>query len=367
MMKKHQNSLLIYLCIAPLTLMARERPSVVGEFLTLPVGERAVGMGEVGVALSADASGLFWNPATLINTPRTSLVMGRVPYFDGAAQDHLLISRAVGAGVFGAGYGSFSHGTFDGSDLDGFPTETLKPVDTEIALGYARYFPSVPFLAGHTWGVSAKNISSRLQNTAQTYSWDMGILSRPYWGNRLRWGVSSMNNSGSLQYNEEREVLPRTTRWGAVWTPKDRWVAATDLVKGTDEPIALNAGLEYAAPVTSSIIVFTRAGYTTTQNSLNGLRLGFGLGMKNIRIDYSFRFSENETATHGLGLTLEWDERGKGLPPALQAKIDRGNKQIDMGQYPEAVLTFHDAIKTDFSCQEARDGLERAYRLMQGR
>jgi hypothetical protein len=360
--------LFLILCLLTLSnLEARERPSVVGEFLTLPSGERAVGMGEVGAALPEDASGLFWNPATLVMAPRTSLVIGRVPYADGAAQDHFLLSRAVGAGVIGAGYGAFNHGSIEGSDLDGFPTDTLTPVDSQFALGYARYFPAVPLLAGHTWGVSGKYISSRLQNTAQTYSWDVGVLSPLYWKNRVRWGASSINNGGSLQYNEEREPLPRTTRVGAKWTPGNRWVAATDLVKGQDEPLAVSAGVEYAAPLTSSLTAFTRAGYTTTQESLDGLRLGFGVGIKNLRVDYSFRFSENETATHGLGLTLEWDERKKGLPPALQAKIDQGNTLIETGQYPEAVLTFHDAIKTDPRCQEARDGLERAYRLMQGR
>ncbi|MBL8024108.1 MAG: PorV/PorQ family protein [Elusimicrobia bacterium] len=361
-------NLFMLLCVfAVASLHAKGRASVVGEFLTIPFGERAVGMGETGAALPEDASGLFWNPATLVRAPRTSLVIGRVPYAEGAAQNHFLVSRAVGAGVFGAGYGSFSHGTIEGSDLDGFPTNTLKPLDSQIALGYARYFPAVPFLAGHIWGVSGKYIYSRLENTAKTYTWDVGILSPAYWKNRLRWGASSVNNGGALQYNDDREALPRTTRVGAVWTPLNRWVAATDLVKGTDEPLAVSAGVEYGAPLTSSLTFFTRAGYTTTHESLDGLRLGFGLGMKNLRVDYSFRFNENETATHGLGLTLEWDERKKGLPPALQAKIDRGNKLVETGQYPEAVLTFHDAIKTDSRCQEARDGLERAYRLMQGR
>lgn len=351
----------------PLGLLAEGKSSVVAEFLTLPVGERAVGMGEAGAALSTDATALFWNPASLMQTPRTSVALGRVPYSDGAAQDHLAGSRAIGTGVMGVGYGAFTHGSIEGSDPDGFSTGGLTPRENQIILGYARQFPAIPFLAGHGWGLAVKQVSSKLENTAETYSWDMGLLSKPYREGRFRWGFSSMNNGGALKYNEEREPLPRTTRAGAVWTPVPQWIAAADFVKRTNAPIFWAGGVEYAKRVGTSLRVFTRAGYSTEEKSPNGLRLGLGVGVKNLRVDYFYRLNEAETATQGVGLTFEWDERGKGLPPALQARIDRGNRLIETGQYPEAVIAFHDALKTEPTCQEARDGLERAYRLMQGR
>jgi Flp pilus assembly protein TadD len=84
-------------------------------------------------------------------------------------------------------------------------------------------------------------------------------------------------------------------------------------------------------------------------------------------MNYFYRFSEEDFGTQGIDLTLAWSERGRGLPPALQALVEKGNALMERGQYPEAVLKFHEALKASPTCQEARDGLERAYRLMQGR
>ncbi len=43
-------------CALTLSLAAKDRPSVVGEFLALPYGERAIAMGEAGGALATDVT-----------------------------------------------------------------------------------------------------------------------------------------------------------------------------------------------------------------------------------------------------------------------------------------------------------------------
>jgi hypothetical protein len=324
-------------------------------------------MGESGAASVADATALFWNPASLLRAPRTSVVVGRVPYLDGAAKDHLAVSRAIGQGVLAVGLGSFSHGTFTGTDVEGYPADTLEPKDSQMVLGYARQFSAFPWLAGYGGGASVKQVSSQLSNTAKTYCWDVGLLSKGYRDGRLRWGFSSLNNGGKLQYNQESEPLSRTLRAGTVWAPAAPWTVSADIVKRTGQPLALAGGAEYSKILGNTVRVFSRGGYTTEQESLNGLRLGLGFEFKSFQMNYAYRFTEDESASHGIELTFQWDERGKGLPPALQSLIDRGNSYVESGRYPEAVVVFYDALKMEPACRPARDGLERAYRLMQGR
>jgi tetratricopeptide (TPR) repeat protein len=96
---------------------------------------------------------------------------------------------------------------------------------------------------------------------------------------------------------------------------------------------------------------------------------GWGLGPPGriSRIDYSFRFVQESEAAHSLGLSLHFDAPEKSLPPALQALVDRGNRQLKMNQYPEAVLTFEEALILSPSCPPAWEGLELARQRMGGR
>ncbi len=65
-------ALAFLICISPLNLMAESyfNKEAIGttsaDFLNLPIGARAAAMGGAYTAISEDASGIFWNPAGLV-------------------------------------------------------------------------------------------------------------------------------------------------------------------------------------------------------------------------------------------------------------------------------------------------------------
>lgn len=343
-------------------------PAASAGFLDFPLAARGVAMGETGVALADDAGALFRNPATLDFLPRMSGAAGRALYLD-AAHDYAAFARNLGTrGSAGLGFSVLSYDALETSDVEGSPTGSVAPREWQMVAGYGRRLRGPSWLAGHGWGVNGKWISSTLDNTAQTVAVDAGFLSRP--AERWRWGMALTNVGPGLTRGDTTEPLPRAFRMGAAWTPISSWTMTSDVrwTKGTD-PI-LGGGVERAWVYSSQSMAFARAGYTGQDfrtEPLSGLRMGFGATWKKIRIDYSFRFVEESAAAHAVSLALHFDAPGKSLPPALQALVDRGNRQLKLNQYPEAVLTFEEAIILSPACSPAWEGLEQARQRMGGR
>lgn len=338
------------------------------DFLGFPIGPRTVAMGETGAASADDAGSLFWNPAALDFLPRMSGAAGRALYLD-AAHDFAAFTRNLNTrGSAGIGLSLLSYDPLETSNIEGSPTGSLEPREWQLLAGYGRRLRGPSWLAGHGWGVGVKWISSTLGDTDQTTALDAGFLSRP--ADRWRWGMAITNVGRGLKRGDTVEPLPRALRLGAAWTPNSSWTVNSDLRWGKEIDPVVGGGVEYARVFSPQKTLFVRGGYTSEDfrtEPWNGLRMGFGTTWKNLRIDYSFRFVQESEAAHSLGLSLHFDAPEKSLPPALQALVDRGNRQLKMNQYPEAVLTFEEALILSPSCPPAWEGLELARQRMGGR
>ncbi len=338
------------------------------DFLNFPVGSRSVALGETGAAFAEDAGALFWNPGALDFLPQTSFSAGRTLLLD-ASHDFAAFSRNLGTfGSAALGTSVLTYDPLESVNAEGSPTGTISPREWQAVAGFGRRFRGPALFAGYGWGMSGKWVSSNLDGTAQTAAFDAGILSRPtdHW----RWGMGMANLGRGLKREGTTEALPRSFRAGTVWTPNRAWTTTVEARWTKDADPVLGAGVEYARPAASQSAFFVRGGYTTEEfktNPTNGLRLGFGAGWKNLRVDYSFRFVQESAASHALSLALRLDAPGKSLPPALQALVDRGNHQLKMNQYPEAVLTFEEALRLDPACPPAWEGMEQARQRMGGR
>lgn len=81
------------------------------QFLRLPAGARAAALGQAGVAAAVDASGIFWNPASIVRTTgRRNLFFGHTEYAAGIDVEHAAYhthghtwSWGVSAGVLRSG------------------------------------------------------------------------------------------------------------------------------------------------------------------------------------------------------------------------------------------------------------------------
>jgi hypothetical protein len=337
------------------------------DFLNLPVGSRSVALGETGVAFAEDAGSIFWNPGSMDFLPRTSFAAGRALYLD-ASHDLAAMTRSLGtAGTAGFGVSVLSYDPLSTVNVEGSPTGTLTLQEWQAVAGFGRRLRGPALLAGGGWGVSGKWISSDLDGTVQTLALDTGFLSRPT--ERWRWGIALTNMGRGLKRGETTESLPGTVRLGTAWSPSPAWTATSDLHWTKNKDLVLGTGVEFAHPVTPHSTFFARGGYTTDEiqtDPMNGLRMGFGALWKNIQVDYSFRFIQESAAAHALSLSFRLDTPETTWPPAIQNVVDRGQHQLKMNQYPEAVLTFDEALRLSPTCTPAWEGLEQARQRMGG-
>ena len=113
-------------------------------FLTIAPDSRASGMGDLGVATSADAFSLNWNIAKLSDIQgNAGLSLGYTPWLKKLVDD---INLAYLTGyyrldenqVFGAGLRYFSLGYLDFTDADGGILKAFRPYEFSLDAGYSR-------------------------------------------------------------------------------------------------------------------------------------------------------------------------------------------------------------------------------------
>ncbi len=99
---KHLKDISGGLFLSLTLLMAFPQPSTAiskyaGEFLSLGVGARPMGMGGAYVAISDGASAIYWNPAGLANTARRQILFMHAESFGGLVrQDYLGFALPLG-------------------------------------------------------------------------------------------------------------------------------------------------------------------------------------------------------------------------------------------------------------------------------
>lgn len=354
---------------------AQEHTSMSAEFLTWAVGARSAALGNADVCLGDDALALFSNPARLARSPWGSSALGRTPRTDMAALDHAAISHNFGRnGAVAVGATFVSYGDIPATDVEGFNTGNLSPQESQVTAGYARHLPPWPVLGGVAVGGAVKTISSKLVNTARTTAIDLGLISPPYRGGKLTAGFALSNWGPGLTYTNMQEPLPLTARLGLAYQWSPRWMTLGQVFRrrGMTSNSWTNAvalGVEYKKTLNEVLALAFRSGYNGEQtgtNAWSGTSLGMGLVWRRLRLDYFARGFVGDALTQGMTVGFQWAEKGRGLPPVIQSLVDRGNRQVEEGQYPEAVLTFFEALKINPATPEAREGLERAHGLMTG-
>lgn len=344
--------------------------SSTAEFLNFPVGARAVSLGDAVTASPDDAATLFLNPAGLTRLAPYSAVLGRTPYLDSSAHDYWAVSYKGGPrGSWGLGMTSFSAGDIQTFDRSGFALGSTSPADWQGVLGYGRSLPGPAWLAGYSVGGAVKYVSSSLIHTAHSYSGDLGLLSPGYGKGRWGWGMSVTNVAGSLTYDKVSEPLPRMVRWGMAWRARPSLVATADISRLRGESPFLALGSEYHWSLRNQSSLVFRGGFNGRQGEEaagDGVNVGMGFAWSGWRFDYTYRGLTLEEPTQAITLSVAFNPKGRVLPAPVQKLVDEGNRLVEEGQYPEAVLVFDQALGLSSDCREAEEGLLRAHRLMSG-
>jgi hypothetical protein len=287
-------------------------------FLTIPVGPRATGMGGAFVAVSDDATSAFWNPGGLSRTPRTELAITHAEWLVNTDLNWIGLvfkmdeNNAVSLAINQLDYGQeeiTNHLAQDGTG------EFWKAQDISISLSYARNLTD-----RFSIGLTAKYISQTIWNESATaWALDVGLLFfTPLEGLRLGMNISNFgtemkldgddlllpadvdpanagNNSNiSSKLATESWPLPLQFSVGmgydVFYSDEWRWVLAADALVPNNQTTYGNVGTE----LMWNRIISLRVGYTSLfkEAAQEGLTAGVGLqydfGGFFAKIDYSY-------------------------------------------------------------------------------
>ncbi len=211
--------------------------------LKIPVGPRAIAMGQAFVAVANDANAIYWNPAGLRQLGGVHLTAQydvfietvRYQYFAGATK----LGNDAAIGLAGK---LLSTGSENEIDAGGNPTgntfnESYMDIDLAGAYKLSYYFDV---------GLTAKYISKNLAGTtASTFAADFGVMYKtpiPH----LTAGLNIQNIGPGLKFVQTADPLPMNVKIGLAYKMfDDNFTVAYDMNFPNDNAVSANVGGEY--------------------------------------------------------------------------------------------------------------------------
>ncbi|RLD18517.1 MAG: hypothetical protein DRI36_01190 [Caldiserica bacterium] len=345
-----------------------------GEIVTIPVGARQVGMGEVGV-VNKDGSSIWWNPAGLgYIAENGDIEITHLGMYEGMNADFIsgsipLKGEIKEFGVIGVGLGILDIGEIKKYTSSGYENGEMNLRTKVMKIGYGRK------LVGERnelrIGLGIKSIQDDL---GEAKGKGMGIdigwiykLEGGGWsgGEPVEVGMSLQNLGGKLQYENESYPLPQIIRIGLRWG-KDIGICDIDteielMKEGTLS--AFKAGVEFKIKKIFSL----RMGYKSTGNTdiSDGLRIGFGVNILNVNLDYAYSGYGELGVVHRISIGIKFGKvldiegiKAGGIDP--KEAFRRGMKYYEEGKYAEAVLEFNKVLEVEPMNEEAFEMMKKA-------
>src|SRR5258706_14613795 len=255
-----------------------------GTILNIPVGVRAIGMGEAYTAQADDVSSLYWNPAGIafLNQSQASFMYNQ--YVKDLTYQNASVAVPLEYGGIGASLSYLSYGHIQGYDAAGNAAGDVNAHSGVATLGGG--------VLGNNWaaGVNVKGVQESLADVPATgVAADLGatlVFPTEVHGATLRGAFAVRNLGKGLKYIDQTDPFPRQWRIGvaAVHMMNQRLNVSLDYGQERDSSGAAYAGAEYwVIPH-----VALRAGYAGSDTEGAGVRAGIGLKLKDISFDYAF-------------------------------------------------------------------------------
>ncbi|MGF1671403.1 MAG: PorV/PorQ family protein [Balneolaceae bacterium] len=287
------------------------------QFLRIPVGARASGMGGAIAADVKDASAMYWNPAGLADIKSNEIMVEYADWFLDINHNYVGIAIPTKTGVAGLHLIALTMGEFEETTFD-LPEGTGRTFDAYMisaGVSYAAYlFPK--FRLGGT----VKFVHEKIFDTsASSFAFDIGtIYDLPFFG--LRFGVSLTNFGPKMNLDGDGLILPvdvdrgssgnfisdgklRTDdfelplmlRGGLAWDPyKNDRIRTTITVDGTspnDNVQSVSVGGEIAL-LNELFVVRGGAPFLGLRDRVQefnlGLGINYGFNDLNLRFGYAF-------------------------------------------------------------------------------
>ncbi len=307
-MRRRRSSAVVALAIALGILIAGDLDAQSGlategaPFLLIPVGARALGMGQAVVADLPGTEAVWWNPAALARAEKREVAVHHYQSFVGTGDAVSLLFPSSRLGVLTGSVYILNFGEQAIVDPNNFPIGSLLPRNFVYAATY-----STPIGSRINAGVTFKVVQLRVdcsgscagvpEVSASTSAIDLGAqyeLSRRL---PISLGVAVRHLGVDLQINDRDQADPLPTRIqiGAASriTHIARYIKNTelrvtaDLIDELDVP---SPAARFGADLTWRQRVHLRGGYVFEESEASGPSIGFGLSVGGLYVDLARLF-----------------------------------------------------------------------------
>lgn len=304
------------------------------QLLKIGVGSRAVAMGEAFVSQANDISGVYWNPAGLVEARNREAMFMHSNWLASMRFDFAGIIFPMGQNA-----GSIAlFATMLSTPEDIVRTaympegtgETFQAMDMVAGLAYARKFTdrlnigmNIKYIRQSIWKMHGNTLAIDFGSIYQTDFKNLRVgISISNFGPALGIGGQSASlfidpnpdfqgeYPAKAELQAEKWELPLIFRYGIsmnlVKLPKSRLTLASDLTHSNDVSEFVNVGGEYAVREK----IFLRAGYRGLgmAEAEGGITAGAGFtwnpGSSRLRINYAFVYYGRLEATHRYDLAV---------------------------------------------------------------
>jgi len=205
-------------------------------FLRISPDARSGGMGDVGIATSADANSAFFNVAkTPFGKNKTSIAVSYTPWLSDLKLNDVYLASLSGyhqiddMQAITASVRYFSLGNIQFTDFTGNPLQSFRPREFSIDAGYSRKLSSKIGL-----GIALRYISSDLAGgtvNGVTYKKGSSVAGDIHFfykgtkesGNGFDWGATLSNLGSKISYTNDatqKDFIPANLGIGAAYNKK---------------------------------------------------------------------------------------------------------------------------------------------------
>lgn len=278
-----------------------------GQFLKLPVGAKAIGMGEAYTAIADDANAIYYNVAGIARLEKKSAELmyskyvEETSYFWGGVA--MPISETIGTIGFGLQY--FSAGDIDKTDIRAAKTGTFSPYDSAFNFAYARHLMGQE----NSVGLNIKIINSKIEDSATTFAVDLGLQTQRFMEGKLLLGFAVQNLGGSLKFEKESDNLPILIKLGSGYKVMENWTTSLDIIFPEDNSPTAAIGSDYKHMINEDMSLSGRFGYNSRGRKVegfNGITVGFGFGFQVFAFDYAWMPLGDLGSTHRVSLGVKF-------------------------------------------------------------
>ncbi|HRY29817.1 MAG TPA: PorV/PorQ family protein [Elusimicrobiota bacterium] len=259
--------------------------SASAQFLKLPTDTRGAAMGEAFGAAATGAASQFWNPAGLVHADALDVNFTHVVMLDDMAYSSLGAATGLkNNGAIALQLSGLTQPAIDVYDvMESRTGSTITPSDQMIAIGLAKRIKRVPVGVNFKWLQSSLGAAN-----ASGLAGDAGILIESI--KNMRFGIGLQNFGQKIKYDAAEEPLPLKVYVASAYARPKIFMAVAQLESTRENSLVAKTGIETKFQIEKSIISL-RGGISSENVETGGLamlRLGFGVAIKYINVDYTW-------------------------------------------------------------------------------